>query len=55
MLPKPESSGKGDPKEILNFLKKHGPISKETADKIIAEVKKGRKRAVARKFNFEEQ
>ena len=41
-----KSSKKGDPNEILNFLKEHEPISNEEAEKIIAEIEQGRKHAV---------
>jgi hypothetical protein len=53
ILPRPKSSNKGDPKEILNFLKAHEPLSEEDAEKMIAEVEKGRKRIVAQKIDFE--
>jgi hypothetical protein len=44
---------KGDPRRILDFLNTHEAISKESAEKITAEIEKGRKRAVPRKFSIE--
>ena len=44
---------KGDPKRILAFLKANGPLSEETAQKMAAELEKGRKRAVPRNILIE--
>ena len=44
---------KGDPDKILEFLNTHEPLSEEDAQKMMAEVEAGRKRAVQRSFSVE--
>jgi hypothetical protein len=44
---------KGDPEKILEFLNTHEPISEEDAQKMTAELEKGRKRAVPRNISLE--
>jgi predicted CopG family antitoxin len=44
---------KGDPRRILDFLKTHEALSKESAEKMIDELEKGRKRAVSRSYLIE--
>ena len=41
---------KGDPRKILEFLDMHEELSDEIAEKLMAEVKEGRKRTMPRKF-----
>ena len=41
---------KGDPHRILEFLDMHEALSDESAEKIMTEVKEGRKRTIPRKF-----
>ena len=48
-----QCENKGDPKKFLEFLNTHEPISKEDAQKMITELKKGRKRAVPRNILIE--
>ncbi len=48
-----QCENKGDPKKILEFLNTHEPISEEDAQKMITELKKGRKRAVPRNISIE--
>ena len=45
-----QCENKGDPKKILEFLDTHEALREEGAQKIIAEIKEGRKRAVPRKI-----
>ena len=42
---------KGNPRKILEFLDTHEALSDESADRIMAEVEKGRKRSLPRKFS----
>jgi hypothetical protein len=44
---------KGDSRRILDFLNTHEALSKESAEKITAELEKGRKRTVPRKISIE--
>jgi hypothetical protein len=44
---------KGDPKRILDFLNSHEALSEESAQKMSAELEKGRKRSVPRKISIE--
>lgn len=44
---------KGDPRRILDFLNTHEALSKESAEKMIDELEKGRKHAVPRNFLIE--
>ena len=48
-----QCENKGDPGKILEFLNTHEPISDEEAQKMIAEIEEGRKRAVPRKILIE--
>ena len=48
-----QCENKGDPEKILEFLNMHEPISKEDAQKMTAELEKGRKRAVQRNISIE--
>ena len=45
-----QCDNKGDPRRILEFLDTHEALSDESADKIMAEVEKGRKRTTPRKI-----
>lgn len=45
-----QCENKGDPEKILEFINAHEPISEEDAQKMIAEIEEGRKRAVPRKI-----
>lgn len=47
-----QCENKGDPEKILEFLNTHEPLSKEDAQKMTAELKKGRKRAVPRNISI---
>ncbi|HMK95069.1 MAG TPA: antitoxin VapB family protein [Candidatus Limnocylindrales bacterium] len=42
---------KGDPQKILEFLDTHEALSDESAEKIMDEVKEGRKRSTPRKLS----
>jgi hypothetical protein len=48
-----QCENKGDPEKILEFLNTHEPISEEDAQKMTAELEKGRKRAVERNVSIE--
>lgn|GEM_PF-5355136 len=48
MIAIPECIKKGDPKQIINFLKKHEPLSDEVAQKILANVESDRKTATSK-------
>jgi hypothetical protein len=43
---------KGDPRRILDFLNTHEALSKESAETIIDELAKGRKRTVPRNISI---
>jgi predicted CopG family antitoxin len=44
---------KGDPQRILDFLNTHEALSKKSAEKITAELEKGRKRTAQRNVSIE--
>ena len=46
-----QCENKGDPQKILAFLDTHETLSDKSAEKIMTEVNKGRKRTMPRKFN----
>ncbi len=48
-----QCENKGDPEKILEFINTHKRISEEEAQKMIAEIEEGRKRAVPRKIFIE--
>ena len=48
-----QCQSKGDPEKILEFLNTHEPLSKEDAQRMTAEIKEGRKRAIQRNISIE--